>query len=120
LKSQISGNLLQSIRVRREIDLSIDEREKIYCIVDRDGYWRVFRWPAMTFAHAFQKYRFIVAVMDQLRVRDSRKSVEKIIPYPPFFVCIVCPETVLDCSVGALEANPDQVVEIAVRKALNI
>ena len=68
----------------------------------------------MTLAHPLQKNRLIAAVVDQVRIRDLRKDAEEIVPYQLLLFCIVGPETVLNASFGGLDANTDQVVEIAV------
>src|SRR5262245_7272131 len=80
-KSEISSDLFQSIGVRWEIYLGVNERKKICCTIDCSGYLRTCRWASVTFAHAFQKCRFICAVVDQVRVRDIRKDADKFVPY---------------------------------------
>jgi hypothetical protein len=42
-----------------------------------------------------------------MRIRDLRKDAEEIVPYQLLLFCIVGPETVLNASFGALDANPD-------------
>ena len=68
----------------------------------------------MTLAHPLQENRLIAAVMDKVRINDLRKDAEEIVPYQLLLFCVVGPETVLNASVDGLDANPDQVVEIAV------
>ena len=74
----------------------------------------------MTLAHPLQEKRFVAAVMDKVRVRDLRKDAEEIVPYQLLLFCIVGPETVLNASFGGLDANTDQVVEIAVGQPFDI
>ena len=74
----------------------------------------------MTLAHPLQENRLIAAVMDKVRIHDLRKDAEEIVPYQLLLFCIVGPEAVLDVSFGGLDANPDQVVEIAVGQPFHI
>jgi hypothetical protein len=83
-------------------------------MIDCGGYLRICRWVSVTLAHPIQKCRLIAAVVDQVRICDLRKDAEEIVPYQFLLFCIAGPETVLNASFGGLDANTDQVVEIAV------
>ena len=83
-------------------------------MIDCGGSLQICGWASVTFAHPFQKCRLVAAVVDQVRIRDLRKDAEEIVPYQFLLFCIVGPETVLNASFGGLDANTDQVVEVAI------
>src|SRR6516225_6479875 len=98
-ESKISGDFLQAVRERWEIDTRKNERKKIHRVLDGDRCCRVFVRPAMTFAHSFQKDRLVAAVMDESWIRDRHKDAKEFVPYALLPVLVVCPKAVLNGTV---------------------
>ena len=106
--------------MRREIDLSINKREQVFRMINSSSCLRAFRWASITFAHSFQKNRFIAAVMDYLWVGGLREDTEEVVPDQLLLIFIFRPETVLRPSLGSFNPNPDQVVEITIGNPFDI
>src|SRR5271170_747887 len=119
-KTKISSNLLQSIGERREVDMRKNERKKVHRILDSGRGCRVIARHTMTFAHSFQEDRLVAAEMNEPRIRDRRKDIEEFAPYALLPVLVIGPKAVLNSIFPDSEANPDQVVEIAIRQTFNV
>ena len=78
---EISGDLLQSIGVRWEIDVGVNERKKVCRTIDCGGCVRTFRRSTVTLAHPLQKNRLIAAVVKQVRILDLKRTLEEIVSY---------------------------------------
>ena len=74
----------------------------------------------MTFLHLFQKSCFVAPVVNQHRLLDGFEDGQELSPNLPFVLGGVRPEAVLDGGFAVTDAQADEVVEIAVRQALDI
>lgn len=75
---------------------------------------------AMTFAHSFQEDRLVAAEMHEPRIRDRRKDIEEFVPYPLLPILVIGPKAVLNSILPSSDADPDQIVEIAIRQAFDV
>src|SRR5947199_10736268 len=110
-ESEVSSDLLQCVGECREINPSEDEQKEVHYMLYGIGCCRAFARAAITFAHSFQEDRLVTAVMDETRIRDSRKDVEKFAPYTLLPVLIIGPKGVMNRSSARSDANTDKIIE---------
>ena len=75
---------------------------------------------AVAFVHVFDESRFVAAVVDKNRILDSFEDGEELSPNLPFVLNAVCPQAVLNSRFAVSNTHADQIVEIPVRKPLDI
>src|SRR5262245_15855158 len=111
----MSSNLLQSIGIRRKIDMRENKRKQIHRVFDGVVGGQAFGRPAMTLAHSFKENGLIATEMNQSWIRDLRKDIQEFAPYELLLILIICPKAMLNSIIASSDAKADQVVKIAIR-----
>src|ERR1700693_4985975 len=113
-------DLLQTIRKRRKVYLCVDYRQEVHCGPDRLCCQRALRRLSVALAYAFQKSRFIAAVVNQHRLLQRFEDGKEFPPNSSLVRGSVRPQTMVDGGIAAADAHGDEIVEVAVGQALDI
>src|SRR5690349_10538529 len=95
-ESKKTGAVLQAIGKHGKVNLCENDGQEVYSRFQPCCCGRAFGWFSVSFAHPFQKIRFVTAVVDQHRSLDHFKNAKEFPPNLPFVLYAVRPQAVLN------------------------
>src|ERR1035438_1378910 len=118
----MGSNVLKTVGVRRKIDASIHNRKNILGGFHQSMHNRSidFRGIAVPLLHAPQKYCFVAAIENQLRILDLGNDLKKLTPNVLFVYTAICPKGSFYNRSGTRNSQTNKIVRVTIRHSFNV
>src|ERR1035437_1289908 len=115
-------NVLETVGVRRKINAPIHNRENILGGFQQSLHNRTLAFDvvAIPLLHTSQKYCFVAAIENQLRILDLADDLKKLHPNILFVYIVIRPKRALNNRGGTRNSQANEIVGITVRRSFNV